>query len=202
LPKRLDNIGVSNYLSLQSDLVPGAATELYVEVAKKAADGKGTDLSRSIVSHVLRKNVRKRPATLETKQFVSILKNSYAPSPAELANNVVVFLGQSLSSPGTLVEMPSPHGENIYGLLGVKVGRAELEDLFFILTQLTSQKILQLTPDNRVSLTLAGWQRYEELLRSVKDSRRAFMAMEFPDESRSSDYFFQTTLLDKYLTQL
>jgi hypothetical protein len=60
----LDNIGVSNYLSLQSDLVPGAATELYVEVAKKAADGKGTDLSRSIVSHVLRKNVRKRPATL------------------------------------------------------------------------------------------------------------------------------------------
>jgi nucleoside 2-deoxyribosyltransferase len=51
-----------------------------------------------------------------------------------------------------------------------------------------------------LSLTLNGWQRYEELKRSVKDSRKAFVAMEFFDpDKKDSDYFFQTELLDKYL---
>jgi nucleoside 2-deoxyribosyltransferase len=40
----------------------------------------------------------------------------------------------------------------------------------------------------------------EELQRSVKDSRKAFVAMEFPDpEKIEKNYFFQTKLLDEYL---
>ena len=50
-----------------------------------------------------------------------------------------------------------------------------------------------------VSLTLAGWQKYEELRRSVKYSRKAFVAMEFPKERSEQNYFFQETLFDKYL---
>ena len=51
-----------------------------------------------------------------------------------------------------------------------------------------------------MSLTFAGWQKVEELRRSVKDSRKAFVAMEFPNpEKTTENYFFQNTLVDKYL---
>jgi hypothetical protein len=51
-----------------------------------------------------------------------------------------------------------------------------------------------------MSLTFAGWQKVDELKRSVRNSRRAFVAMEFPNPAKTAeDYFFQNTLLDKYL---
>lgn len=95
--------------------------------------------------------------------------------------------------------MPPPK-ENIYGLLDVRVGATEGGDLDYILLELVSQGVLRRI-DNPIgySLTLAGWQRYEEILRSIKDSRKAFVAMEFPVTGRSENYFFQNTLLDKYL---
>jgi hypothetical protein len=52
---------------------------------------------------------------------------------------------------------------------------------------------------SRVSLTMGGWQKYEELQRSVKNSRKAFVAMEFQKEGSDQNYFFQETLFDKYL---
>jgi hypothetical protein len=94
--------------------------------------------------------------------------------------------------------------ENIYGVLGVKTGAAEWKDLYFIITALDDQKLLNVeyqpgvTSAGRkvplgVSLTLAGWQKYEELQRSVKDSRKAFVAMEFPNaEKTAENYFFRT----------
>jgi hypothetical protein len=111
---------------------------------------------------------------------------------------LIVFLGGRFSGPGDL--FPMPPGENIYGLLGIRVGDAQWNDLDFILKELISQNILKRI-DNpfRVSLTFAGWQKYEELLRSVKDSRKAFVAMEFPVAGGSKNYFFQNILLDKYL---
>jgi hypothetical protein len=136
---------------------------------------------------------------MKIEQFVNILKNNSALTPAELARNVIEFLGISLLSPGYFFQMPPP-SENIYGLLGVKVGVSQEWDLGYILDELESQNLLRRKSNPpSVSLTLAGWQRYEDLLRSVKDSRKAFVAMEFPDESKSRDYFFQTRLLDEFL---
>jgi hypothetical protein len=195
----LDEIGMSNYRYLDVDgSKPISETALYAEVAKKAADGKGTNVPRSIISHVLRKNVGTRPPELRIEQLVNILKINSALTPAEQANNVIAFLGRRLSNPGDLFLMPSVQG-NIYGLLGVRVGDAEWNDLEFMLKELISQQMLRRI-DNpfRVSLTLAGWQKYEELARSVNDSRKAFVAMEFPDQSRPENYFFQTRLLDEF----
>jgi len=121
----LDERGIAHYLSSNDDaLDPKSQTALYVEVAKKAADGKGTDLPRSIISHVVRKNVGKTPTILRIEYLVNILKNNSALTPAELANNVVLFLGARLLSPGSRLQMPPPQ-ENIYGLLGIKIGETE-----------------------------------------------------------------------------
>jgi hypothetical protein len=89
--------------------------------------------------------------------------------------------------------------ENVYGLLGIKTGRHEWEDLQFIINSLKEQDLLRGGKD-WWSLTFAGWQKAEELRRSIKESRRAFVAMEFPNSQKTEEnYFFQNTLLDKYL---
>jgi nucleoside 2-deoxyribosyltransferase len=95
-------------------------------------------------------------------------------------------------------------------LLGIKIGETESKDLNFVAAALEEQKLLNVeygsgTSGGRkiplsASLTLAGWQKYEELQRSVKNSRKAFMAMEFPSSAKTTaNYFFQNTLLDEYL---
>jgi len=125
-------------------------------------------------------------------------------------------LGENLSSPGTFFDVPtqqaSPAQQNIYGLLGIKTGKDEWNDLYFIIASLEEQNILFVNyPEGfvtasgkkipaSVSLRLSGWQKYEELKRSVKGSRKAFVAMEFVDPKKATtNYFFQKTLLDKYL---
>jgi hypothetical protein len=212
----LDDAGIRHYLTMgdSSGYLPQVA--LFIEVAKKAANGKGIDVPRSIISHVLRKRIDKcAPLTCEI--LVSVLKNNALPTPAEQANNVMLYLDDSLSSPGALISMPAqesiPEQENIYGLLGIKRGKGEWNDLYFIVTSLEAQQLLKVNYEEKmtthgvlrkipeaISLTFAGWQKVVELRRSVKDSRKAFVAMEFPNpEKTEANYFFQNTLLDKYL---
>src|SRR5271156_4717685 len=103
---------------------------LYMEVAKKAAGGKGTDVPRSIISHVVRNRVDKR-APLTSDILANILKNNSLPTPAEQANNFVTFLGENLSSPGGTFEVlpqQNPSREKLYGLLGIQTGPGEWKE--------------------------------------------------------------------------
>jgi hypothetical protein len=208
---RLDDAGIARHLAMGDSSSHPAEVLLCIEVAKKAASGKGIDVPRSIISHVMRKRAENR-VPLDCADLANVIKNNSLPTPAEQANNFITYLGGCLSSPGSSFEVPARyHQKNIFGLLGFKTGATELSDLHFIITALDDQRLLDveyvpgLTPDGRkvpvgVSLTLAGWQKYEELQRSVKHSRKAFVAMEFPNpEKTTENYFFQNTLLDKYL---
>ena len=181
---------------------------LRIEVAKKAADETRMDIPRSIISHALRKR-KDRRSELTCDVLLSILKNNSLPTPAEQANNFISYLGEHLSSLGDTYEAFAQQNsqEKIYGLLGLKTGATEAEwkDFQFITSALDEQKILNVeygggTIPLYTSLTLNGWQKYEELQRSVKDSRKAFVAMEFPNPQKTEEnYFFQNTLLDEYL---
>jgi hypothetical protein len=187
---------------------------LCIEVAKKATNGKGIDVPRSIISHVLRQRLDTRsPITCDI--LINVLKNNSLPTPAEQANNFIAYLGDNLSSPGASFDFPgeqlTPAQLNIYGMLGIKTGN-EWNNLYFIVTSLEDQQILNVRYKEgiiisggrklpiSVSLTFAGWQKYEELKHSVKESKKAFVAMEFSNpDNTTKDYFFQDTLLDKYL---
>jgi hypothetical protein len=211
---QLDNTGIEQYLTM-GGLGYNPQVTLLIEVAKKAANGRGIDVPRSILSHAMRKRTDNRNVPLDCADLTNVLKNNSLPTPAELADNFVTHLGGSLLSPGGSFEVPgqqmNPSEENIYGLLGFRTGAAEWKDLHFIVRALADQKLLSVESQEgvtsggrkvplRVSLTLAGWQKYEELQRSVKNSRRAFVAMEFPNpEKTTENYFFQNTLVDKYL---
>jgi len=204
----LDKAGRNAYLSQRHDVNLSPTTALFVEVAKKTGE-KGADIPRSILSHILRKRKGKGiPLTCEI--LASVLKNHSLPTPAEQANNFITYLGECLSNPGDMFKVLPQRDqskETIFGLLGIKTGDGERRDFQFIVKALDEQKTLnveyqtvggQNTATN-VSLTLRGWQKYEELERSVKDSRKTFVAMEFPNRERAANYFFQDTLLDNYL---
>jgi hypothetical protein len=211
----LDDAGIRQHLRKgeSSDYVSEVA--LCIEVAKQASNGRGTDVARSIISHVLRKRVDKRPP-ITCDILISVLKNNSMPKPAEQANNFITYLGEYLSNPGYFFAIPRPKTQqpqnDIYGLLGFKVGLGEWNDLYFITTSLEEQNILNVEYQPGItisggrknpvqaSLTLAGWQKYEELQRSVKESRKAFVAMAFIDsENTTTNYFFQRTLMEQYL---
>jgi hypothetical protein len=215
---QLDQRGIAHYHSTQDDEGLNPTIALFKEVATAASANfvkKGDiDVPRSIISHVLRKRAEKQPALLTERVLVDVLKNNSLPTPAQQADNFVNFLGGHLSSPSdsypTAAHIPPANRsmDNIYGLLGMRVSNGEWRDLFFIVMSLVEQKLL--SPGDHiqtggrelpssVSLTLAGWQKYEELKRLVKDSRKAFVAMEFPKEGGKENYFFQETLLDKFL---
>ena len=209
----LDDAGVAQYLSMKGEADSNPTIALFVEVANAAYE-RGTDVPRSIISHVLRKRIGKR-APLTSQILTGILRNNSLPSPAQQANNFITLLGRRLSSPGDWFEAhaylrPNQSHENIYSILGIKTGNAEPKDFVFLISELVKQGILKADERNaidfdgkkipsRVSLTMAGWQKYEELQRSVNNSRKAFVAMEFPKEADEQRYFFQETLLDKYL---
>lgn len=56
---QLDKRGIDTYLSMD-DVSDNPALRLHIEVAKKAANGRGVDVPRSIISHLLRKRMDKR----------------------------------------------------------------------------------------------------------------------------------------------
>jgi hypothetical protein len=90
---------IVHYLSTQDAQDQRSDIALYIEVAKKAADERRMDIPRSIFSHVLCKRKDKRePLTYDI--LCGILKNNSLPTPAEQANNFIVYLGEHLSSPG------------------------------------------------------------------------------------------------------
>jgi hypothetical protein len=195
---QLDSTGIDRYLTMGDPAGYRPEVALGIEVAK-AANGRGIDVPRSIMSHVLRKRTDKRaPITCEI--LAGVLKNNSLPKPAEQANNLISYLDERQSNPGMLVPIrDSTNQENICGPLGVKTGKHEWEDLQFIITSLKEQQLLRVAQE-WIGLTFAGWQKAEELKRSVKESRRAFVAMEFPNLGKTGEnYFFQNTLLDKYL---
>ena len=196
---------------LQAGDGPGLGDELYSEFAKKAVDGRGVDIPKSILSHILRERIDKK-APLTNKILADILKNNSLPTPAEQANNLIKYLAEHLSSPGHPYEAFARQSaqDNIYGIIGIKTGENEWKDFQFLIEALGEQKYLNAQYENAtsggrriplyISLTLAGWQLYEELQRSVKNSRKAFVAMEFSNpEKTTEDCYFQDTLLDTYL---
>ena len=120
---------------------------------------------------------------LTLESIASIIKNNSLPSPTEQANKFITYLGSHLSRPSDSYDV-SIEQASIYGILGIKVGMAERKDFNFIITALEEQKLLNVRHQEgatsggkkiplAVSLTMAGWERYHELQRLVKNSRGA-----------------------------
>ncbi|MFH1737653.1 MAG: hypothetical protein ABIH23_01505 [bacterium] len=114
-----------------------------------------------------------------------ILENEHLPPPKEQADNLILCFGKGLPGPGEYVTESSVAYQSIMGAKNEKGAR-------FVLEHLLKEGFVDRQLDSRVTLTFKGWDRYDELQRTISDTRKAFMAMKFKDDKL--DRFFRECL--------
>jgi hypothetical protein len=105
------------------------------------------------------------------------------PSVREQADNFLLWVGGELrhNNPVAYFPLYPPDGE---ALLAATIGAFDGQTAWVIVTQyLVGEGLVHFKNDSgikpEVRITSKGWDRYEELRRSVIESRIAFMAMPF-----------------------
>jgi hypothetical protein len=147
------------------------------------------------VSHVIRRMVDKGhgfPPRIDSARLRSIIATANLPTIAEVADNLVLLLGQEDNKGYWIAESTS---------LQAQIGTATHDRAVLVINALSAKGLLQIRTDPQarpiedldlrfrsfeLGLTYGGWQRFEDLQRSVVQSKRAFMAMKFNDEQMDS----------------
>jgi hypothetical protein len=142
---------------------------------------------RALASYIIRKMQAPRTRPPLTKEFFEHLVHRTLPSPAEMADNLIIWLGeQADGSPGAQIDIDraSPRFFATVGVVGP-------EDIEWIVDSLSTQGLLRSTTTSsaleagarvivyQCKLTARGWQRLEELRRAQTSSRYAFFARKF-----------------------
>jgi hypothetical protein len=133
-----------------------------------------------------------KPVLLVQDELRDFRLDDPLPSPAEQADQLILWIGSRQTSPGEstlfpLLEVSAWIGtavipEHPHHGIGWLLRQAEINPLLVLGRDLSERET--------VELKMAGWERYEELSRRQINSRFAFMAMEFRDPEL--DYAFQT----------
>lgn len=144
-----------------------------------------THTKRRVLSHALRKMYKnnKIVSINDYGLLKNILETTTLPNPAEQANNLLLYLGNVLSSIGSWKE--SVPIEELAGVMGclndspdVLSISTHLEQKGLIRTQQLGSK-KEGVPTGKINLTFEGWEKFNELQYIRQDSRKAFMAMDF-----------------------
>jgi hypothetical protein len=133
----------------------------------------------AVLSHTIRKMNERSECPLVTKELIKqIVDNSRLPSPTEQVENLLLWLGDNLHSFGDQVQLfPQSHTAII--------GAAGLDNFYHVTQELINRGFFKGSAGSGArfygTLTLDGWQAYEELRRGRSASRKAFMAMAYGD---------------------
>ena len=162
--------------------------------------------SRAILSHALSKGPVNRILTVN--DLTNVLTYTAIPKPTEQADNLLRYLGEKLKGIGDGFSLSKESDE--LKVIGARIGSrigSEWEDFQALASELFEQGLLRLEVSLTAShtmknfksiwLSLSGWDKYEELYRSIR-SRTAFVAMKFKIDD-SENYFFQDELLPNHL---
>jgi hypothetical protein len=125
------------------------------------------------------------PSPVGSEIVQRILDNPDLPNPARQADNLILYLGDTLVPVG-------PGGDVMIGpAQQALIGARRSQDIAWIMDHLLDEELIEEVPrpsqrqrnvvPRHVRLTFRGWERYESLQRGVADSRKAFMAMPFND---------------------
>ena len=139
---------------------------------------------RSALSHRIQR-MQSQSSTgyprVESQLITLVEKDPSLPSPAEQADNLILWIGDRLT--GREGEQVPIHHNRDYA----RVGGSGPASMVYLLTELGRRKLIENANlgatqfESAARLTLDGWSRYEDLKRGKVDSRRAFMAMAFRD---------------------
>jgi len=126
--------------------------------------------------------------TFDVDDCERIVTEGHTPSPAVQADIFVTWLGKNSPGFGEPVEISLTALQGILGTTterGVEFLGSSLEDIAFVkidngIVRVGENMQFKAYP-SRYTLTMAGWQRYEELRLGSPSGRLAFMAMKFGD---------------------
>lgn len=149
---------------------------------------KGNAEKRMLLSHYThRMRATGKIPHLTWSVVVGVLENGNYPTAAEQLDNLISWLAKDSRSPGEHSEF---NHNNAYTIFGCETPNG----LIFILNEAQGQQLLTHSmvdlKHHWASLTLKGWQRFEELKRGKASGTRAFMAMKFGESD-----------LDKFLAK-
>lgn len=138
---------------------------------------------RARISYGLRRMGAK--SILTTDLAESMLLSTQLPDASSLLDNLLLHIANELSAPGETMEI---WASAIRAWIGA---RSEKSAKWVIEQALAGHLIKGVVHKNILSndgylvqeatLTIAGWARVQELLRTAKDSHKGFMAMKFGD---------------------
>ena len=136
---------------------------------------------RATVSYYIRKRQRgNQIPCLDSSSVDDILRNVSLPRVAEKANLFILSLGDKLEQQGCGTRWNVDPSK-----CRAEIGAVDTAEVEYVLSSLEEQKIIEGSERDVFMkprrLTFRGWERYEELRRTTKDSRKAFMAMKFGD---------------------
>ena len=137
-------------------------------------------IERAILSYWLQNHQSTKPIKLTRELLQIILTNTSLPRPKEQADNFILWLGGKANSPEQSIN-------EMYNIVASIVGATNRSNVQYLIKHLKDNGLIRAITDSgnsfNCNLTFNGWERYDELQRSNKDSKLAFMAMQFNNEA-------------------
>lgn len=154
--------------------------------------------TRAILSYWIRTHQSNVLLQLTREKIKDILESTSLPKPREQANNLILWMGNTLTKPQQKTSI------SLTSLTSI-IGAYDKMNVFYIAEHLSNDhliveediKIGSIPKLFKAQLTFKGWERYDELQRLTKDSRLAFMAMEFGN--KVLDKIFNKVIKDAVL---
>ena len=117
------------------------------------------------------------------QQILQILEHPL-PKPSEQLNNFILWLGNNVPSLGKLLIIDK-------SLVQAEIGASTNDGVDKIIDYLANKNIVEEKKfasvagshiERQVTLSIDGWERYEDLKRGSLSSRKVFMAMQYGDK--------------------
>jgi hypothetical protein len=155
-------------------------------------------LRRSLMSHTIRRMQRPenpRLHTITTDDLPSFWALGRLPTPRQQVDALILWTGDHQPAPSDFVEI---RRSALAATIGLQIsGHDDSGGFSWLNSQLEPKKLYDLAMRGNnvlaLKLTMAGWERHEELKKTTVESRTAFMAMKFgqPDLNRAVDECFR-----------
>jgi hypothetical protein len=143
-------------------------------------------MARAVLSHSIRRMQRDGGPRLQidSELLGQILKERQLPSPSAQADNLIRLIGERQPFADKHAFIDPAEASAVVGTSDVGTD-SPTGGFSHVADELHKRKLIERGGDHRgrimLRLTFDGWNRYEELMRSVETSRTAFMAMKFGD---------------------
>lgn len=147
------------------------------------ANGRLEPIMLATLSYAIRRMQGNRAIPLIVEDLaMSILQTTALPTATEQIDNLVLYLGQTLTEPGEAIELKPIEMRAILGSITLNAAQwviQEAIELGWVQAEVRKYVGNAEWGIHFTTLSISGWQRYTELQNATIGSRRAFMAMKF-----------------------